>query len=81
MAHRHLIGFTIGFIGIIFLVVGATAFEHRILTISQDSIMIRVFDQDLNAPMIFLGITLIIIGTIMWFKEKKDCRICNHRKR
>ena len=80
MAHRHLLGFIIAFVGIIFAVIGATAFEHRVTTISPDTIMIRVFDQDFNAPMVFLGVVLIVIGTFMYFRDKKNCKICNHRR-
>ncbi len=80
MAHRHIIGFVIAFVGIIFIVIGATSFESRIVIVDADSIMVRIFDQNFNAPMVFLGIVLLVIGVWMRFRDKKNCKICNHKR-
>lgn len=81
MVHRHITGFIISFIGIIFVVVGAQSFEHTIIKASEDSLMIRVFDQEFNSPLVFLGIILIIIGLGFYWKEKHDCHKCNGKKK
>lgn len=80
MAHRHIIGFAVILIGIAFLIIGATAYEHRILSVTEDSITIKVFDQDFNAPLVFLGISFIFIGVFMKMREKNGCHICNKKR-
>jgi len=81
MAHRHVAGFVIALVGIIFVVVGAQSFEHTIIKATQDSLMVRIFDQEFNGPLVFLGIVLIFIGILFRWKEKHDCHRCNNKRK
>ena len=81
MAHRHILGFIIAFVGIIFVVVGAQSFEHTVIKATQDSLVVRIFDQEFNGPLVFLGIILIAIGIGFRLKDKHDCKKCNSKRK
>ena len=81
MSHRHLFGIIIVLLGIIFVSVGVNSFEARSVNITPQSIMVKIFDQDFNGPLVTLGIILIFIGVYSWWREKMKCHVCNKGRR